>query len=120
MRRMLRHAKITQRSRKNIWGSRYLKMQWRMNTENNSQVLKTSMKKSSAAAAIVGADAFASEDAPDLQAGLESHALGQKYSQYLFTGLKDNMRAILPSMSTPSAYFRGAWQIPGASINMGW
>lgn len=72
------------------------------------------------AAAVVGADAFASQSAPKLPTDLSSHPIGQKYSQYLFTGLKDNMSAMLPSMGAPSAYFRGAWQIPGASINMGW
>lgn len=73
-----------------------------------------------AAAAVVGADAFASQSAPNLPKDLESYAQGEKYSQYMFTGLKDNMSAMLPTMGAPSAYFRGAWQIPGASINMGW
>ena len=73
-----------------------------------------------AAAAALGAEALASQSAPNLPKDLESYAQGEKYSQYLFTGLKDNMSSMLPSMGAPSAYFRGAWQIPGASINMGW
>jgi hypothetical protein len=73
-----------------------------------------------AAAATLGADAFASQAAHPLPKDLESYAVGEKYTKYLFTGLKDNMSAMLPSMGAPSAYFRGAWQIPGASINMGW
>ena len=72
------------------------------------------------AVAAVGADAFASETAPDPQGEQLDRKVGEKYSPYMFTGLKDNMSAMLPSMGAPSAYFRGAWQIPGASINIGW
>ena len=43
-----------------------------------------------------------------------------RYSHLLFTGLKDDMPNVIDYMSGPSAYFRGAHQIPGASINMGW
>ncbi len=42
----------------------------------------------------------------------------KKYAANLFTGLRDDMP--LDYMAKPSAYFRGAHQIPGASINMGW
>jgi hypothetical protein len=73
-----------------------------------------------AAAVTVGAEALASESDPDAQEGKATGTPGGIYSQYLFTGLKDNMSAMLPSMGAPSAYFRGAWQIPGASINIGW
>jgi len=73
-----------------------------------------------AAAAVAGAEIFASEADPALQADQATDSQGQKYSQYLFTGLKDQMSAMLPSMGGASAYFRGAWQIPGASINIGW
>jgi len=75
-----------------------------------------------AAAAFAGSETFAAQGAPakKLPTDLSAYPTGQKYSQYLFTGLKDNMSAMLPSMGAPSAYFRGAWQIPGASINMGW
>lgn len=41
-----------------------------------------------------------------------------KYGKYLFTGLRDELK--VDYMATPAAYFRGAWQIPGANINMGW
>jgi hypothetical protein len=73
-----------------------------------------------AAAAVIGAEAIASEAAPTLPKDLESYATGDRYSKYMFTGLKDNLSAMLPAMGAPSAYFRGAWQIPGASINIGW
>jgi hypothetical protein len=72
------------------------------------------------AAAAVGTEAFAAQSAPKLPKDLEAHAVGEKYSQYLFSGLRDKMSSMLPSMGGDSAYFRGAWQIPGASINMGW
>ena len=73
-----------------------------------------------AAAAVVGVDAFASQAARKLPTDLSSYAIGEKYSKYLFTGLRDNMSVMLPSMGGPSAYFRGEWQIPGANINLGW
>jgi hypothetical protein len=73
-----------------------------------------------AAAAAVAADAFASQAGQPLPKDLEHKAVGEKYSQYLFAGLRDNMSVMLPSMGGPSAYFRGAWQIPGANINLGW
>jgi hypothetical protein len=73
-----------------------------------------------AAVAAVGVDALASESAPESQGETLDRPVGEKYSPYMFTGLKDNMSAMLPTMGAPSAYFRGAWQIPGASINMGW
>jgi hypothetical protein len=72
------------------------------------------------AAVAVGSEVLASQASRPLPTDLSSYAVGQKYSQYLFAGLKDNMSAMLPSMGAPSAYFRGAWQIPGASINIGW
>ena len=43
-----------------------------------------------------------------------------KYSHLLFTGLRDDMPGVLDYMASPAAYFRGAHQIPGANINMGW
>jgi uncharacterized RmlC-like cupin family protein len=42
----------------------------------------------------------------------------KKYEQLVFSGLKENMD--LPFIAKPQAYFRGAHQIPGATINMGW
>jgi len=42
-----------------------------------------------------------------------------KYDHLLFSGLRDEMKAI-DYIASPAAYFRGAHQIPGASINMGW
>jgi mannose-6-phosphate isomerase-like protein (cupin superfamily) len=42
-----------------------------------------------------------------------------KYGKLLFSGLRDEMKAI-DYIASPAAYFRGAHQIPGASINMGW
>jgi hypothetical protein len=73
-----------------------------------------------AAAVVMGAEDLAGQGALNLPKDLESHAVGSKYSQYMFTGLKDNMSSMLPSMGAASAYFRGEWQIPGAGINMGW
>jgi hypothetical protein len=72
------------------------------------------------AAAMVGANAFASQADVVLPKNLDAKATGEKYSKYLFTGLRDNMSVMLPSMGGPSAYFRGEWQIPGANINLGW
>jgi hypothetical protein len=40
------------------------------------------------------------------------------YQQLVFSGFKENMD--LPFIAKPQAYFRGAHQIPGAGINMGW
>ena len=42
-----------------------------------------------------------------------------KYGKLLFSGLRDEMKAI-DYIASPAAYFRGAHQIPGAGINMGW
>jgi hypothetical protein len=42
----------------------------------------------------------------------------KKYEQLVFSGLKENMD--LPFIAKPQAYFRGANQIPGANMNMGW
>jgi hypothetical protein len=42
----------------------------------------------------------------------------RKYEQLVFSGFKENMD--LPFIAKPQAYFRGAHQIPGAGINMGW
>jgi hypothetical protein len=41
-----------------------------------------------------------------------------KYAKYVFSGLREEMN--LPFIAKPQAYFRGARQIPGAGINMGW
>ena len=41
-----------------------------------------------------------------------------KYQKLVFSGFKENMN--LPFIARPQAYFRGAQQIPGAGINMGW
>lgn len=38
-----------------------------------------------------------------------------KYSKYLFTGLKDDMPSAVDYVASPSAYFRGAHQIPNLS-----
>ena len=73
-----------------------------------------------AAATVVGTDSFAAQAAKPLPKDLSGHAVGEKYSKNLFTGLRDNMSMMLPSMGGPSAYFRGEWQIPGANINLGW
>jgi hypothetical protein len=42
----------------------------------------------------------------------------KKYEQLVFSGFKENMD--LSFIAKPQAYFRGANQIPGANINMGW
>jgi hypothetical protein len=72
-----------------------------------------------AAAAMMGSmtSAVASDDTEVFSL---DRPLGDKYSQYLFTGLKDELSAMIPSFGEPAPYFRGAWQIPGASINIGW
>ncbi|HSW38955.1 MAG TPA: twin-arginine translocation signal domain-containing protein, partial [Acidobacteriota bacterium] len=72
-----------------------------------------------ATAAIMGAGISASS-AADSEVFTLDRPLGDKYSQYLFTGLKDELSAMIPSFGAPAPYFRGAWQIPGASINIGW
>jgi hypothetical protein len=41
-----------------------------------------------------------------------------KYAKYLFSGFKEDSN--LPAVAGPQAYFRGARQIPGANMNMGW
>jgi hypothetical protein len=43
---------------------------------------------------------------------------GKKYAQYVFSDFKEE--ANLPAVAGPQAYFRGARQIPGANMNMGW
>lgn len=45
-------------------------------------------------------------------------AAKKKYEQLVFSGFREEMK--LPFIATPQAYFRGAHQIPGAGINMGW
>ena len=42
----------------------------------------------------------------------------KKYQQLVFSGFKENMD--LSFIAKPQAYFRGAHQIPGAGVNMGW
>jgi len=42
----------------------------------------------------------------------------KKYQQFVFSGFREEMK--LPFIAKPSAYFRGARQIPGAGVNMGW
>jgi hypothetical protein len=42
----------------------------------------------------------------------------KKYAHYLFSNFKEE--ANLPAVDGPQAYFRGARQIPGANMNMGW
>jgi hypothetical protein len=42
----------------------------------------------------------------------------KKYEKLVFSGIREEMD--LPFITKPSAYFRGARQIPGAGINMGW
>jgi hypothetical protein len=42
----------------------------------------------------------------------------KKYEKYVFSGIREEMK--LPFVASPQAYFRGARQIPGAGINMGW
>ena len=41
-----------------------------------------------------------------------------KYAEYLFSDLRDDIS--VDYIASPAAYFRGAHQIPGANINMGW
>jgi hypothetical protein len=41
-----------------------------------------------------------------------------KYARYLFSDFKEDSN--LPAVAGPQAYFRGARQIPGANMNMGW
>jgi mannose-6-phosphate isomerase-like protein (cupin superfamily) len=41
-----------------------------------------------------------------------------KYGKYIFTDFKEP--ANLTAVADPQAYFRGARQIPGANMNMGW
>jgi hypothetical protein len=41
-----------------------------------------------------------------------------KYAKYLFSDFREE--ANLPAVTGPQAYFRGARQIPGANMNMGW
>jgi hypothetical protein len=73
-----------------------------------------------AAVAAVGAGAITSEAAPQPEIFSLDKPVGNQYSQYLFTGLKDQLSAMIPAFGAPAPYFRGAWQIPGASINIGW
>jgi hypothetical protein len=42
----------------------------------------------------------------------------KKYQKYVFSGFREEMN--LPFIARPQAYFRGAHQIPGAGVNMGW
>ncbi len=42
----------------------------------------------------------------------------KKYAKYLFSDFKEDSN--LPAVLGPQAYFRGARQIPGANMNMGW
>jgi hypothetical protein len=71
------------------------------------------------AATIAGASAVEANAAT--QEAKAPPSQGLKYSQYLFSDLKDPISTTLKYMdSRPAAYFRGAHQIPGASINMGW
>jgi hypothetical protein len=42
----------------------------------------------------------------------------KKYQKLVFSGFKEEMK--LPFIAPVQAYFRGAHQIPGAGINMGW
>jgi hypothetical protein len=41
-----------------------------------------------------------------------------KYQQFVFSDFKEDSN--LPMVAGPQAYFRGARQIPGANMNMGW
>ena len=41
-----------------------------------------------------------------------------KYQKYVFADFKEGSN--LPAVAGPQAYFRGARQIPGANMNMGW
>jgi len=73
-----------------------------------------------AAAAVAGAGVTSSGAAPKSEVLTLDRPLGNRYSKYLFTGLKDTLSALIPAFGEPAPYFRGAWQIPGASINIGW
>jgi hypothetical protein len=42
----------------------------------------------------------------------------KKYAKYVFSGFREEMN--LPFIAKTQAYFRGARQIPGAGVNMGW
>jgi hypothetical protein len=42
----------------------------------------------------------------------------RKYAKYVFSDFKEDSN--LPAVAGPQAYFRGARQIPGANMNMGW
>jgi mannose-6-phosphate isomerase-like protein (cupin superfamily) len=42
----------------------------------------------------------------------------KQYAKYVFSDFREE--ANLPAVATPQAYFRGARQIPGATMNMGW
>jgi hypothetical protein len=41
-----------------------------------------------------------------------------KYGKFVFSGLREDRN--LSVVASPQAYFRGASQIPGAGINLGW
>ena len=42
----------------------------------------------------------------------------KKYQQYVFNDFREDHT--IPTVMSPQAYFRGASQIPGANMNMGW
>jgi len=42
----------------------------------------------------------------------------KKYQQYVFSNFREDHN--FPNVMSPQAYFRGASQIPGAGMNMGW
>jgi len=42
----------------------------------------------------------------------------KKYQQYVFSDFREENN--FPQVMSPQAYFRGAVQIPGATMNMGW
>ncbi len=42
----------------------------------------------------------------------------RKYEKYVLTEFKEEPN--FPGIASPQAYFRGARQIPGANLNMGW
>lgn len=42
----------------------------------------------------------------------------KKYAQHFLTDFKEEME--VPFLAKPQAYFRGARQLPGAQLNMGW
>ena len=62
-----------------------------------------------AAVAAVGIDALASQAVSDSKVFTIDKPVGDKYSQYLFTGLKDELSAMIPAFGEPAPYFRGAW-----------